>query len=203
VSQLRETYQEELLLRLDVVGGRVSQRSLANDLGIALGLANLLIRVLVKRGWVRVVRLRANQVRYLLTAKGLAERAKISRRRLVESIRFYTDARDRIRDRFAELSREMQPNREKRIVFYGANQLAEIGWVCLQETELRLVGVVDDEPVSRVKMAPLYSTASLGPDRMLGGDRFDRLVVMAFHEPVKVRKQLRSVGFPVDRVFWL
>jgi DNA-binding MarR family transcriptional regulator len=33
----------------------VSQRSLAKELGIALGLTNLLVKRLVRKGWVRVI----------------------------------------------------------------------------------------------------------------------------------------------------
>ncbi len=198
----REAYQEELLLRLDG-DRRVSQRSLASELGIALGLTNLLVRLLVKRGWVRIVRLQANQVRYLLTPAGLAQRAKISRRKLRESIRFYTDARDRIRARFDELAAELATNGSRRIVFFGANQLAEIAWVCLQGTEFELVGVVDDEPTSRLRMAPVHPTSRLGPDNLLAGEPFDRLIVMTFREPAEIRKQLRAAGFSPDRAFWL
>jgi hypothetical protein len=198
----REAYQEELLLRLDR-DRRVSQRSLASELGIALGLTNLLVRLLVKRGWVRIVRLQANQVRYLLTPAGLAQRAKISRRKLRESIRFYTDARDRIRERFDELAAELSASASKRVVFFGANQLAEIAWVCLQGTDFELVGVVDDEPASRLKMAPIHPTNQLGPDNQLAGEPFDRLIVMTFREPAEIRKQLRAAGFSPDRAFWL
>jgi DNA-binding MarR family transcriptional regulator len=52
---------------------RLSQRSLSRDLGIALGLTNLIIRRLVRKGWVRIIRIKPNRVRYLLTPAGIAE----------------------------------------------------------------------------------------------------------------------------------
>ena len=51
----------------------VSQRSLARQLGIALGPTNLLIKCLVRKGWVRVVHIKPNRVRYLVTPAGIAE----------------------------------------------------------------------------------------------------------------------------------
>jgi DNA-binding MarR family transcriptional regulator len=50
-----------------------SQRSLSRDMGIALGLTNLIIRRLVHKGWVRIIRIKPNRVRYLLTPAGIAE----------------------------------------------------------------------------------------------------------------------------------
>ena len=43
------------------------------DMGIALGLINLLVRRLVRKGWVRIIRIKPNRVRYLLTPVGIAE----------------------------------------------------------------------------------------------------------------------------------
>jgi hypothetical protein len=42
-------------------------------MGIALGLTNLLVRRLVHKGWVRIIRIKLNRVRYLLTPAGIAE----------------------------------------------------------------------------------------------------------------------------------
>jgi len=202
-STRRQSFQDELLIRLDAVDGPTTQRSLANELGIALGLTNLLVRVLVKRGLVRVVKLQANQVKYLLTPAGLAMRAKVSQRRFKEAVRFYSDARDRVRLRLRELANEISASDEKRIVFFGGNQVAEIAWVCLQETDFHLVGVVDDDPQSHLRMAPVYPTRSLAAGPRVGDEAFDRLIVMSFHDPSAVRRQLRSIGFPAERTFWL
>ena len=60
---------------------KISQRSLAKELGIALGLTNLLIRRIVKKGWVKVINVRPNRVRYLITPTGIAEKARITRSR--------------------------------------------------------------------------------------------------------------------------
>ena len=198
-----QSFLDELLLRLDFVDGPTSQRSLANELGIALGLTNLLVRVLVKRGLVRVVKLQANQVKYLLTPAGLAMRAKVSQRKFQEAVRFYSDARDRVRLRLRELAKDTSASGERRLVFFGANQVAEIAWVCLQETDFHLVGVVDNDPQSHLRMAPVYPASSLAPGPLVGDEAFDRLIVMSFHDPSVTRRHLRSIGFPADRTFWL
>src|SRR5262245_25417864 len=84
-------------------GRAVSQRVLARELGIALGLTNLLLRKIVRKGWIRLVRVRPNRVRYLITPAGLSESARIYRNRLANNVQFYKETRDRIQESFRKL----------------------------------------------------------------------------------------------------
>jgi DNA-binding MarR family transcriptional regulator len=189
---------------------RVSQRSLSSDLGIALGLTNLLVRRLVHKGWVRIVRMKPNRVRYLLTPAGIAEKARMSRVALQNSIRFYVDARDRIRERFATLSKALPGDGHgfddgpvaKRIVFFGSGEVAEVGYVCLQGTDLHLVAVIDDQGRERFFDVPVYDPALLHATD-INGRPFGRLVVMSFGETDKIRAQLEALAIPPGRVFWI
>jgi hypothetical protein len=182
-----------------------SQRSLARRLGIALGLTNLLMRRVVRQGWVRMLHVRPNRVSYLLTPRGLAEKARMSRDYLVYSVHFYAEARDRIAERFQRLSAEWPENDgapTKRIVFYGCGEVAEIGYICVQSTDLALVGVVADGPRTRFFGLDVRSTADLRPHR-LGSAQFDRLVVMEFGARSAVERQLALAGYPAADVFWI
>ena len=189
---------------------KISQRSLAKELGIALGLTNLLIRRIVKKGWVKVINVKPNRVRYLITPTGIAAKARITRSYLDSTLRLYTETRERIRERLDTLSEEWPPadapaagaNGEKRIVFYGAGDVAEIGYICLQGTDLHLVGVVDDR-----RTEPFFGISVNSPDCVrvsgLNGKQFDRLVVMSFRQADRIRARLESVAFPADKVFWI
>ena len=191
-------------------GKKISQRSLANELGIALGLTNSLIRKLVKKGWVKVINVRPNRVRYLITPTGVAEKARMTRSYLDNTLRLYTETRERIRRGLDELSAGWPPEdqeavgdgREKRIVFYGAGDVAEISYICLQGSDLKLVGVVDDhrtKPFFGFRVHPLDRLNS----RQLDGESFDRLVVMSFREMSSLRTKLEGRGVPSDRIFWI
>jgi len=184
-------------------GGAVSQRSLSRDLGIALGLTNLLLRRLVARGSIRVVRLRPNHVRYVLTPAGLAQKARLSRDYFLRSVRFYTEARDRVQQRFAEILQESDGNQPCSIVFYGAGEIAEVGWLCAQRTSLRLVGIVDDERVGQGFFGlTVLPGSALAADRC-NGVRYDRLIVTATDHDSAVQSRLAEAGFEAQRVVWL
>ncbi len=73
-----EQYEHQILNAIDA-SQSLSQRSLASSLGIALGLTNLLVRRLVRKGWVRVTRIKPNRVGYFLTPAGVAEKTRLSR----------------------------------------------------------------------------------------------------------------------------
>ena len=190
---------------LDEIGveQNVSQRRLAHRLGIALGLTNLLLKRVVAKGWVKVVRVRPNRVLYLLTPAGIAAKARLTREYLQGTLQFYTEARERIRERFADLSGELkgQPT-PKRIVFFGAGETAEIGYVSLQETDLELVGVVDAARTRPFFGLPIDRPSTLTSES-LSGRAFDRLVVMSLRDDHDIRRKLERSGIAADRIFWL
>ncbi len=194
-----ESYEHRILTEIGS-GQSVSQRSLAHSVGIALGLTNLLVRRLVRKGWVRVVRIRPNRVRYLLTPAGVAAQAQRSRLFLQDSIRFYITARDRIREGLASAG---EPS--SRIVFYGTGEVAEIAYVCLQETSFELVGVVgtmDEGGRHQFFGLPVRSIDDVLGDAV-GGVAFDRLVVTAFENREATRARLEEAGVAPERVHWL
>jgi hypothetical protein len=189
-------------------GNNTSQRSISSNVGIALGLTNLLLQRLVRKGWIRVIHIKPNRVRYLITPTGIAEKARMTRSYLESTIAFYAEARDRIRKSLGVLSAtwdsgDLREAPEKRIVFFGAGDVAEIGYVCLLETDLRLVGVVDDGGRSCSFFGiPVHPPSSLSPST-LACEAFHRLVVMSFETPERVSSKLSALQIPPEVVFWV
>jgi DNA-binding MarR family transcriptional regulator len=184
-----------------------SQRSVARKTGIALGLTNLILRRMVRQGLVRLIHVKRNRVLYLITPAGIAEKARLSRAYLVRNARFYAQTRDRVRGSFAALSAACQRHTgcEKRIVFFGAGDIGEIAYVCLRDSDLKLVGVVGDRDERRFFGFPVYPLSSL-KGLELDGQAFDHLVVTDLDTAdglSQVSRQLEERGLPSDRVFWL
>jgi DNA-binding MarR family transcriptional regulator len=182
----------------------ISQRSLARELGIALGLTNLLIRGLVSRGLVRVLKIRRDRIRYLLTPAGVAEKARMSRLALARAVDRYTVARGRLQTAFQDLS-EGWPyplvNGQKRVAFLGSGEVAEIGFICLQETDLVLTAVVDDQGRGRFFDVPLYREADFGIG-FLDRAQAEAVIVMSLRETHGLTMDLVRAGVTTDRVVW-
>ena len=118
-----------------------SQRDIARNLNISLGLVNSFIKRLARKGYLKITTIPSNRVKYLLTPRGAAEKARLTYAYIQYSYRFYKDTRIKLKRLFSELSEQ----NVKRIVFYGATDLAEIAFLSLQETPIQLVAIFDTD----------------------------------------------------------
>jgi hypothetical protein len=181
----------------------VSQRLLSRELGIALGLTNSLFRRLVASGLVQLVRLRPNHVRYVLTPAGIAQKARLSRAYFLRTVRSYAEARDRVSYGLSRMGDEAGGAGIQTVVFFGAGEIAEVAWVCLQRTRLELVAVVDDAEAGKDFFGLVVLPASALSADACNGVRYDRLVVTATSEEAALTSTLSGVGVPSGKVVWL
>jgi DNA-binding MarR family transcriptional regulator len=118
-----------------------SQRDLARKLNISLGLVNSFIKRLATKGYVKITTIPRNRVRYILTPKGFAEKSRLTYEFIQYSFHFYKKAVMELH----ELADEFRRRDVKKVVFFGANDLAEIASISLRGTDIELIGVVDEE----------------------------------------------------------
>jgi hypothetical protein len=198
-----DTHIRRILDQLEA-GRPVSQRSLSGELGIALGLTNLLVRRMMHKGWVQLVRVPPNRYRYFLTPAGLAEKARRSRAYFASTVDFYVQARDRIRQVLDATSANWDAfGGPKDLVFFYAGEIAEIGYVCLHDTDFRLVGVVDPSHAARPFFGiPVHSLSALHNTR-LAGESFSVLVVMSFSDTTETQALLDTRAVPGSKVVWV
>ena len=199
----RDHRTHDILAKLEA-GQPVSQRSLSRELGIALGLTNLLLRQMTRKGLVRLRRIKPNRVRYLITPAGVAEKARLSHKYLRDSIAFYSEARRRIQESFVALIQAHGDGpRPMRVVFWGAGELAEIGYICLQENAFTLVAVIDDARAgARFFGHSVQPSSSLVGNRV-DGEAFDTLVVISLEDESLVTRELSRISADLQRVFWI
>jgi DNA-binding MarR family transcriptional regulator len=118
-----------------------SQRDLARKLNISLGLVNSFIKRLATKGYVKITTIPRNRVRYILTPKGFAEKSRLTYEFIQYSFHFYKKAVMELH----ELVDEFRRRDVKKVVFFGANDIAEIASISLRGSDVELIGVVDEE----------------------------------------------------------
>ena len=118
-----------------------SQRDIARNLNISLGLVNSFLKRLARKGYLKITTIPSNRVKYLLTPKGAVEKTRLTYAYIQYSYHFYKDTRIKLKRLFAELSEQ----NVKQIVFYGATDLAEIAFLSLQETPIQMAAIIDDD----------------------------------------------------------
>ena len=119
--------------------GAQSQRKLASDLGIALGLVNAYLRRCVKKGLLKIGQAPARRYAYYLTPHGFAEKSRLTVEYLSSSFSFFRRARE-------DCSSVLQAAHARgwnRVALIGVSDLAEIAMLCALEQGITIVAVVD------------------------------------------------------------
>ena len=80
----------------------MTQRHLADNLGVALGLANSYLKRCVKKGLVKIHQAPANRYLYYLTPKGFSEKSRLTTQYLSTSFEFYRRAGDSCKEIFIQ-----------------------------------------------------------------------------------------------------
>jgi EPS-associated MarR family transcriptional regulator len=89
------------LMRLLDANPQMSQRDIARELGISLGKANYCLRALIAKGWIKAANFTNSQNKsaymYLLTPRGLEEKAGLTARFLQAKMQEYETLRAEIK----------------------------------------------------------------------------------------------------------
>ena len=147
-SQLQETGDPGIVLSvLTSIEGdsTITQRKLAGDLGIALGLANAYLRRCVRKGLVKMRQVPLNRYAYYLTPQGFAEKNRLTAEYLAVSLDFFRRARTDC----AALFRRCEADGWRTAALYGAGDLAEIAILSAGETAIEVLCVIDPEERGR------------------------------------------------------
>jgi len=120
-------------------GGEQSQRRLASELGVALGLVNAYLKRCVRKGLVKMRQAPARRYAYYLTPNGFAEKSRLTIEYMSHSFAWFRRAKV---DCTAALA-AAQEHGFRRIALLGASDLAEIAAICALDSALVIVAVVD------------------------------------------------------------
>src|SRR5919108_4060764 len=75
----------------------ITQRTLASRLGMALGLTNLYLKRLIRKGYVKCTTISPNRLIYSLTPRGVSRKARLTYEFMRYSLDFYRDVRQHLR----------------------------------------------------------------------------------------------------------
>lgn len=130
-----------------------SQRLLASELGIALGLVNAYLKRCMKKGLIKVRSAPARRYAYYLTPQGFAEKSRLTVEYLSYSFRFFRKAKHDC----SELFGVAKGQGVRKILLAGESDLAEIAALCTIEHGIEIVGLVQAGTAKREFMgAPVF-----------------------------------------------
>lgn len=117
----------------------LTQRGVASDLGIALGLTNAYLKRCIRKGLIKVQQIPRKRYAYYLTPHGFAEKSRLTAEYLTSSFNFFRRARQQI----SQALEACAAQRYRRVVLVGASDLAEIATLCARDYDIELIAVMD------------------------------------------------------------
>jgi hypothetical protein len=149
---------------------------------------------LAHKGYFKVTHIPKNRVRYILTPEGAAEKSRLTYEYIKLSYVFFKDARKKMQ----KLLKDLESQGVKRVIFFGATELAEIAYLSLHETNIELAAVLDDLNVGKRFFDHMIQATGL-----LESAIFDRILLTTTEFGELKPEVLKKFGITPERVVTL
>jgi DNA-binding MarR family transcriptional regulator len=171
--------------------GNYTQRELSRRLDLSLGLVNTFLKRLVNKGYFKVKTMPRNRVKYFLTPKGLARKSKLTVEYLRYSVNFYTEIKKLLLNKY----QEMEKSKVTSLLFYGASEVAELAYLYLQLTDIRLTGIIDD-----TRDGQDFFGYRIGGLELIRQPDWDIVLLTRLEDTEKDMKSLLEIGVEPERI---
>jgi DNA-binding MarR family transcriptional regulator len=171
-----------------------SQRDLSDKLNISLGLVNSFVKRLANKGYFKITMVPKNRIKYILTPKGAMEKTRLTYQYLQYSFELYMGARRNLQKHFNGLVAQGV----KRVVFYGVSEIAEIAYISLEETAIKMVAIVDEERVGKIFLGNVVKDP-----RALESMSFDRILITSMKKDDSQLEKILKKGIASSQIVML
>ena len=120
---MNHNYEQEIqyrLLKMLSKEPNVSQRDMAERMGISLGKMNYCVTELAAKGWIKIIRFKSARNKipytYLLTPKGLEEKARMTLSFLKRKLAEYEEIKKQIRELHHEAEEEVLDDPDSELI---------------------------------------------------------------------------------------
>jgi DNA-binding Lrp family transcriptional regulator len=185
-----EAHRDLKLLEAVERDAHVTQRGLASRLGIALGLANIYVKRLMRKGYIKCVNVQSNRISYLITPRGIAEKARLTYEFMDYSLHLYKEVRQHLREVL-----QVCAEAERKVAIFGRGEAAELAYLSLKESGLEPVAVFDTEPGGAFLGIPVL------PLEQHRNVNYDLMIVASLDKSSLPLTTLTRQGVPPEKLF--
>jgi len=170
----------------------ISQRALADRLGIALGLVNAYLKRLYTKGHIKIKTLPRNRIMYIVTPKGLAEKTRLTYKFMHFSVLYFKQVRRKVEDIYAA----MVGMDIRNVLLWGDGEVAELCYISTRGYPLKIVGVAGRNMVENGFFGHhVYAFQDVN------SINFDAILVTTLEE--KTITPLEQTNIAADKIFYL
>ena len=145
---------------------------------------------MVHKGFIKVVNVQPNRISYLVTPRGIAEKARLTFEFLDYSLHRYGEVRQHLRTAMQDCAAA-----GKRVAICGSGEAAELAYLSLKESGLEPVAVFDKEGGHDFLGMPVLPIADHTQVE------FDLIIVATLDRSGQQLADLLSVGVPREKLF--
>ena len=166
----------------------ITQRSLSNTLGIALGLTNSYLKKCIDKGLVKIKQVPANRYAYYLTPTGFNEKSRLTTEYLKLSFSFYRRAKNDLTNIMSECIKK----KLLKIVLSDESELSEIAVIISFNTNINLVGIIGKNSNENINGIPIKKNINDFKD-------FDAVLITDIYDSKSRLKEL-SRTVPLNKI---
>ena len=140
------SYKELRLLEEIEQDPELSQRQLSRRMGVALGVGNLLLKNLAKKGYIKVTHLSWKRWIYVITPKGMTRKVNLTLSYIESFLGHYRRVKKILKENFNSLTL----NKESKVAIIGTGELAELAYLALLDIgvdEIDMFGNENDKHI--------------------------------------------------------
>ena len=95
---------------------------------------------MIHKGYIKCVNVQPNRISYLITPRGIAEKARLTYEFMDYSLHLYGEVRQHLREAMQDCAAA-----GKRVAIYGSGEAAELAYLSLKESGLEPVAIFDQD----------------------------------------------------------
>ena len=146
------------------ISPETTQRDLSQKIGISLGLTNVIVRSIIRKGYVRSQQATWKRRAYFLTPEGFSRKIRLTVNYIRRFMSHYQNVRGILRKQLEPLNL----HEESRVAIVGVGEFAELIYLGLKELHLNEIDVFSDDPTAmhmeQFLGMPVRNIASLNPE---------------------------------------
>ena len=185
------SYRELRLLEEVDTSPDLNQRQLARRLGVALGVANLLLRRGARQGYIRITQLGWRRWAYFVTPKGMSRKLHLTLAYIERFLSHY----QRVRRLLSEDISNLPLNKESCVAIVGTSELAELAFLALRD-----IGVEDIEVFERSPRKPQFLGIRVQELGAIVPDSYAKVVVADSGDSSNLLNELYTAGVSESQV---
>ena len=188
-------YKEMMVLKAVEEDPSISQHKIGKRLNVTGAAINLIMKKLVRRGYVELRGANLRRISYLLTPAGMKRLEELSWNFIRNSANLLTQAKQEVSKALSELIEDGA----FRLVLYGAGDIMELVWLAVTDLDCQVVGLVDEDP--SLQGTNKFNLVICSPDD-LDQLEFDCIVITAFKDQDRIYESLTANGgtFKIKRI---